>query len=86
MAAAKKAEEQILKLVLNSGGYGTLAQQNSPEIDIDLDNLRQVVGVLERLRFEDPLWDSVSLHAGKLNTIIKSFDPVHQSTTEGAGW
>ena len=88
MSASKKAEEQILKLVLNSGGYGTLAQQNAPEIDIDLDNMRQVVGVLERLRFEDPLWDSVSLHAAKLDTIIKSFSDAHVGTPDGstAGW
>lgn len=84
MSSSKKAEEQILKLVLNSGGYGTLAQQNAPEIDIDVENLRQVVSVLERLRIEDPLWDSVGSHAAKLDKTIRLFLESHIGTPEGA--
>src|SRR5450830_491062 len=74
---AKKAEEDILKRIMSSA-YGTLAQQNAPEIDIDLENLHQISGVLLRLKMEDPLWASAGLHAKHLDGLVRELCEIHE--------
>lgn len=78
-ADAARAEGFILKLLMNAGGYGPLAQQHSPQFDFPVESLSQAIEVMRRIAVQDPDWDRISNYVAHFDHALKSFDENHES-------
>ncbi|PJK31773.1 hypothetical protein CWC48_29905 [Pseudomonas sp. S10E 269] len=88
LAALLRARAQMIKMILTGGGYGSYAQGQKPERDINLYDLEDVIETIEILQSLDPEWSGVDEFVLKAQALIPKAQIADFSIEAGAkvGW
>lgn len=88
LAALLDARSLMIKMILTGGGYGSYAQSNRPDLDINLCDLDEVNATLQILQALDPEWSGVDEFARKAQAYIPASHAEDFQIEEGAtlGW
>lgn len=81
------SESYMLKLLMNAGGYGPLAQMHSPSFDFAVEDLARAADVIRRIAVQDPDWDRIGAYVTALDQALRSFDESHEDFAgKTPGW
>jgi hypothetical protein len=81
------SESYMLKLLMNAGGYGPLAQMHSPSFDFAVEDLGRAADVVRRIAIQDPDWDRIGSYVTALDNALRGFDDSHEGFSgKIAGW
>lgn len=78
-----EARSLMIKMILTGGGYGSYAQGQKPERDINLHDLEDVISTIEVLQSLDPEWSGVDEFVRKAQALIPKANLGDFSIEEG---
>lgn len=68
------AESTMLKLIMNAGGYGPLAQMHAPDFDYAIEMIGKAIPILRRIAIQDAEWDGISKHFALIDKALVSIE------------
>jgi len=83
-AALLNARASMIKRILVGGGFGSYAQNQKPERDINLYDMENVIETIEVLQSLDPEWSGVEEFVRKAQALIPKSQIADFSIEEGA--
>lgn len=79
---AAMAEREMLKLIMNAGGYGPLAQMHAPEFDYAVEMISQAIPIVRRIAVQDAEWNGIAKHFAALDKALVSIEELGEEASE----
>lgn len=85
---AALAESTMLKLIMNAGGYGPLAQMHAPDFDYAVEMIGQAIPIIRRIAVQDAEWDGIAKHFALIDKALVSITELGEkpSTLKSPAW